>query len=256
MKISQVAAQLYTLRDYLKTPAGIAASLPKVRAIGYEAVQVSGMGPIDMEALKQILDDTGLICCATHEPGKDILETPEKVIERLDKLACSETAYPFPAGVKLDSRDDVMVFAENLNRAGKALSEAGKVLSYHNHAIEFRRFGGQTMLEILFEQTDPGYVKFEIDTYWVQAGGGDPVKWCQKLKDRLPLLHMKDYGVSEENKPVFAEIGYGNLPFHEISRAAEASGCQWFIVEQDVCPGDPFDSLARSFDYIKNNLCD
>jgi hypothetical protein len=31
-------------------------------------------------------------------------------------------------------------------------------------------------------------------------------------------------------------------------------GCAWFIVEQDTCPGDPFDSLRQSFDYIKANL--
>lgn len=255
MKLSQVAAQLYTLRDYLKTPADIAESLRKVRAIGYEAVQVSGMGPIAEEDLNKILADNGLVCCATHEPGKEILETPEKVVERLDKLNCAQTAYPFPAGVKLDSREDVEAFAESLNRAGKVLTEAGKMLSYHNHALEFRRYGSQTTLEILFDKTDPRYIQFEPDTYWVQAGGADPVKWCRKLNGRLPLLHIKDYGINTEGKPAFAEIGSGNLPFDEIVAAAEASGCQWFIVEQDVCPGDPFDSLARSFDYIKHNLC-
>jgi sugar phosphate isomerase/epimerase len=256
VKLSQVAVQLYTLRDFLKTPAEIALSLHKVRAIGYQAVQLSGMGPIVEEELNQILAAEDLICCATHEPGTAILNTPEAVVERLDKLKCDYTAYPFPAGVKLDTREDVEAFAADLNRAGKVLAEAGKVLTYHNHAIEFRRIGQPTILEIIFEQTDPRYVKSEIDTYWVQAGGANPVKWCQSLKDRLPLLHIKDYGVSAENKPVFAEIGYGNLPFNEIIPAAEASGCQWFIVEQDTCPGDPFESLAKSFEYIKNNLVD
>ena len=255
MQISQVAAQLYTLRDFLKAPADIAQSLHKVRAIGYTAVQVSGMGPIAEDELNNILAAEGLICCATHEPGPAILTTPELVVERLDKLNCAYTAYPYPAGVKLDTREDVEAFAASLNRAGQVLTEAGKVLTYHNHAIEFRRFGEKTMLEIIFDQTDPRYIKFEIDTYWVQAGGADPVKWCQFLKDRLPLLHIKDYGVNAEGKPAFAEIGYGNLPFHEIIRTAEDSGCEWFIVEQDVCPGDPFDSLARSFEYIKANLC-
>ena len=50
------------------------------------------------------------------------------------------------------------------------------------------------------------------------------------------------------------EIGYGNLDFKAIVAAAEASGCEWFIVEQDSCPGDPFDSAKLSFDYIKANL--
>ena len=73
MKINQVAAQLYTLRDHLKTPEDIARSLKKVRAIGYQAVQVSGMGPIGEAELLKILANEGLTCCATHEPGQVIL---------------------------------------------------------------------------------------------------------------------------------------------------------------------------------------
>jgi sugar phosphate isomerase/epimerase len=254
MKISQVAAQLYTVRDFIKTTADIAQSMQKLRHIGYQAVQVSGMGPIVVQELKKILDSEGLVCCATHEPSQVILESPQKVVERLDKLDCQYTAYPNPAGVRLASLEDVKRLAQKLNQAGRVLSEGGKVLTYHNHAIEFRRVGQKPILETLFEEMDYRYVKAEIDTYWVQAGGGNPVKWCQSLKDRLPLLHIKDYGINEENKPFFAEIGYGNLPFREIISEAEASGCQWFIVEQDSCPGDPFDSLSKSFEYIKSNL--
>jgi sugar phosphate isomerase/epimerase len=89
----------------------------------------------------------------------------------------------------------------------------------------------------------------------VQHGGGDPVAWCKKLKGRLPLLHMKDYTVNAANQVTFAEIGHGNLNWKKIVAAAEKSGCQWFIVEQDTCPGDPFESLRQSFDYIRDKLC-
>jgi sugar phosphate isomerase/epimerase len=99
MKMSQVAAQLYTLRDHLKTPDDIAKSLQKVAAIGYKAVQVSGMGPIPEEDLNAILKENGLVCCATHEPGDVIRQNPEKVVERLKKLNCRYTAYPYPGGV-------------------------------------------------------------------------------------------------------------------------------------------------------------
>jgi sugar phosphate isomerase/epimerase len=76
------------------------------------------------------------------------------------------------------------------------------------------------------------------------------------LEDRLPLIHLKDYAIDSDNKVTFAEIGYGNLNWMEIIAAADDSGCQWFIVEQDTCAGDPFDSLKMSFDYIRDNLCD
>ncbi|HEX2913554.1 MAG TPA: sugar phosphate isomerase/epimerase [Chloroflexia bacterium] len=254
MNLNQVAVQLYTLRDFLKTPSNIAESLKKVSEIGYKAVQLSGMGPIAEEELNEILEQTGLVCCATHEPGDLILNNPQAVVERLQKLRCKYTAYPFPRDVSLETAQEVANFAEALSRAGHILAEAGQVLTYHNHQLEFRRFGDKTVLELIFEKSDPRYLQAEIDTYWVQYGGGDPVAWCQRLQNRLPLLHMKDYVITSEYKPAFTEIGAGNLDFKRIVRAAEQAGCEWFIVEQDTCPGDPFDSLAKSLDYIKANL--
>ena len=256
MKISQVAAQLYTLRDYCKTPADIAQTLKKVRAIGYEAVQVSGIAPIAEPDLKALLDGEGLICCATHEGTQKILEEPQAIIDRLNQLDCKYTAVPSPGGYDVSTLEAVRDFALKMNSAGQALQDAGKVLTYHNHHFEFVKFGDRTMLEIFYDETNPQNLQGEPDTYWIQYGGGDPVAWCKKLSGRLPLLHLKDYGIDAETKqPVFREIGYGTLNWQELIPAAEASGCQWFIVEQDTCPGDPFDSLRMSFDFIKGNLC-
>ena len=254
MKIDQVACQLYTLRDHLKTPADIRSSLKKVAQIGYQAVQVSGMGPIDEEELMTIVDGEGLTLCATHENGQTILTSPETVVARLQKLRCKYTAYPYPAGIDFTDATVVEKLAKDLDRAGKVLHEAGQVLTYHNHGIELLRFGNQTVLEYLYDHTDAKYLQGEIDTYWIQYGGGDPVAWCERLQGRLPLLHMKDYQFTAADKPTFCEIGAGNLNWKKIVAAAEASGCEWFIVEQDTTPGDPFDSLRQSFDYIKANL--
>ena len=255
MKIKQIAAQLYTVRNFTKTPADIARTLKKIRAIGYEAVQISALGPISEDELASLLKGEGLTCCATHEDGTVILNEPRRVVERLQRLGCRLTAYPWPGGVKFDTLADVKAFAARLNAAGKVLHEAGQVLCYHNHHIEFRRVAGKPVLEILFAETDPRYLQAELDTYWVQHGGGDPVAWCERLKGRLPVLHMKDYTVTNGNLAAFAEIGNGNLDWKRIIAAADAAGCQWYCVEQDTCPGDPFDSLKQSFDYTKEHLC-
>ena len=192
MKIGQVAAQLYTVREFLKTPADIAASLKKVKQIGYPAVQLSGMGPISEAELVKLLKDNGLVACATHENGADIIAKPQDIVKRLKALGCDQTSYPYPSGVKMDTLDDVKAFAKQLNAAGKVLHEAGITLSYHNHSIEFRRIQGKLFLDVIYGETDPRYLQGEIDTYWVQHGGGDSEDWCRKLKGRLPLLHMKD----------------------------------------------------------------
>ena len=254
MKIEQVAAQLYTLRDFTKTPADIAATLKKVRGLGYQAVQASALGPIEESELVKILNGEGLTCCATHESGDTILNNPQAVVEKLQKLGCKYTAYPYPGGIDFSDEAQILALAKKLNKSGAVLREAGQTLTYHNHAIEFVRHGGMTALEIIYKKSSKKNLQGEIDTYWVQYGGADPVDWCKRLKGRLPLLHMKDYAFLTSDKPMMAEIGSGNLNWKKIVATAEKSGCQWFIVEQDVCPGDPFDSLKKSFEYIAANL--
>lgn len=255
MNIQQVAAQLYTVREYLQTPADIAASLKKIRAIGYQAVQVSGMAPIAEAELLRMLRGEGLMCCATHEDGAQILDAPAAIVDRLQQLDCHITAYPFPAGVNFDSLAALQTFCAQLNRAGEVLHSAGQILCYHNHHMEFRRIAGRSVLEIIYAETNPRFLQGEPDTYWVQYGGGDPVHWCTRLTGRLPILHIKDYAIDAKQRPTFAEIGNGNLNWPAIIDAADRAGCQWYAVEQDICPGDPFASLQQSFNYLRDNLC-
>ncbi|MFB3881216.1 MAG: sugar phosphate isomerase/epimerase family protein [Armatimonadota bacterium] len=256
MKINQVAAQLYTVREHMKSPEDFTKTLAKVKKIGYQAVQLSAIPELPEKDVAAMLTDAGLVCCSTHESSERVLDEPAAIAERVKRYnGCTSTAYAYPSGVKLDTLEDVFALAKRLNESGRIMREHGVGLAYHNHNIEFRRYGRRTMLEVLYEETDPRNLLGEPDTYWIQYGGGDSVEWCERLKGRLPLLHMKDYKTTFENKPTFAEIGYGNLNWKRIVAAAEASGCEWYIVEQDRCDGDPFDSLKMSFEYIRDNLC-
>jgi sugar phosphate isomerase/epimerase len=254
MKIPQIAVQCYTLREHLKTAQDFGASMKRVRAIGYEAVQISGVGPISPREIRRMTDAEGLKVCATHEAGQDILERPEAVIDVLGTLGCTLTAYPFP-DQPLDSRADVERLADGLNRSGAVLKAAGMTLTYHNHELEFRKFEGRTVLDILFERTDPSLVQAELDTYWVQAGGADPVAWCERMAGRLPMIHLKDYAVDPvERAPVMAALGEGNLDLPRIIAAAERSGCQWFIVEQDRGFSDAFVAIETSFKFLTQRI--
>lgn len=254
MKLNQVAVQLYTCRELLKTPADIAKTFRRLRAIGYTAVQVCATGPIPEEELNKILDGEGLVCCSTHESSAAILDNPAAIVERLNKLRCKSTAYPYPAGIDLASRESVRTWIGKLQHAGEVLHQAGMVLCYHNHNLEFRKLGGDLILDLIYDGTSKNALQGEPDTYWVQYGGGDILEWCEKLKGRLPILHLKDYRTNAANAPEFCEIGAGNLNFKKIIAAAEAAGCESFVVEQDTCPGDPVDSLAQSFRYIQKYL--
>ncbi len=252
MKTTQLAAQLYTCRDLLKTPADIATTLKRVRQAGYTAVQISGVGPIREEDLNAILDGEGLVCCATHEPSDVVLDNPDAVIERLNKLRCKLTAYPFPAGVDLSDAEAVGRLIEKLEASAGKLAAAGLILTYHNHNHEFRKLNGRTILDLIYEGAPT--IQGELDTFWVHYGGGENVPWIEKLPGRLPMIHLKDYMTTAENTQAFCEVGAGHLDFKRIVAAAEKAGCQWFIVEQDACPGDPVDSLAQSFAYLRDNV--
>jgi sugar phosphate isomerase/epimerase len=254
MQPRQIAAQLYTVRAHCGNARDFAASVARLRAIGYQAVQLSGVGPIPEAEINAILAGEGVACCATHEPSATILESPHLVVERLRRLNCRLTAYPYPGGIDFGDAEHLRTLARKLDAAGAILRAAGCVLGYHNHAIEFVAYRGRPVLEHIYAATDPRHVVAELDTYWVHYGGGDVVAWCGRLKGRLPFIHLKDYGFSLENTPEFREVGRGNLDWHRIIPAAESAGCEWFIVEQDTCAGDPFDSLRISYDYLRENF--
>jgi sugar phosphate isomerase/epimerase len=252
-RLNQVALQLYTLRDFCKTVPDFVATVKKITDIGYRAVQLSGVAVPPAEG-KKVLADAGVTICATHEPGQEILDQPEAVCERLKSLGVKHTAYPYPAGIDFKSEESVRTLVKKLDAAGALFAKNGLTLSYHNHAIEMTSFGNTTVLDFIYRETNPANLKGELDTYWIQHGGGDPAAWIEKLSGRVPVLHYKDYGFGKDDKPFFAEIGHGNLNWPRIFDATAKAGTEWVAVEQDSCPGDPFVSIKKSFDYIKSKL--
>ena len=252
-RLYQVALQLYTLRDFSTNVADFTATIQKVHDIGYRAVQLSGVKVAHPEA-KKVLDAAGISICATHEPSTEILDQPEAVAARLREVGVTHTAYPYPAGIDFKSEEAVRTLARKLNTSGAVMAKQGVTLSYHNHAIELTRFDDTTVLDFIYRETNPANLKAELDTYWVQYGGGDPAAWIEKLSGRVPVLHLKDYGFGKDDKPFFAEIGHGNLDWPRILAAAAKAGTEWLVVEQDSCPGDPFVSIAKSYEYLKSQL--
>ena len=245
--MARLAAQLYTLRDYLKTPEDIRANLPRVAAIGYKAVQLSGLGPIDAAELRGICDDLGLEICATHVGIEYILNETAACIAQHEAYGCRHVAIGGLPG-DLRSAEGYPKFVGMANEAAAKLGAAGMTFSYHNHSFELQRYGDRTALALLIEDTDPS-VGFEIDTYWIQHGGGDPAAWIEKVSSRCTLIHYKDMQMSGSSQK-FSAIGEGNLNWERINAAVRASVAEWVIVEQDSCelaPTDPFESLALSF---------
>ena len=258
MKKEKIAVQLYSVRDYCNDAHEIVETLKKVRSLGFRAVELSSVGPLPPHELAKVLDGEGLTCCSTHEDVEELLTDPESVIERLGVLDCKITVYPSPRGQDLTSTDGVKRLCKALNRSGKLFAKAGITLAYHNHNLEFHRLNGKTVFDWLMAETDPRAVAAELDTYWVQAGGGNPVEWIGGLKGRCSHLHIKDYGVDPKGRAMFEEIGKGNLDWDGIFAAAKKAGVKWYVVEQDSDweNADPFESLKLSWAFLKKGFAD
>ncbi len=244
-----LAAQMYTLREFTKTPEDIAATLKKVREIGYGAIQISAFGPVDPAELAKMLSDTGLTVASTHTGWGRFVDEIDKVIEEHQLWGCK---HPAIGGMPKEHRsaEGAVTFAALATDVGRKLAGAGMDFSYHNHNFELRKADGKTWLELLYDNADPAVVKAEIDTYWIQAGGGDPAEWIRRCAGRIPVLHLKDMIMGEDGQR-FAEIGEGNLNWPAILAAARDADVEWYCIEQDRCyDRDPFDSLKISLDNL------
>jgi sugar phosphate isomerase/epimerase len=258
MKKERIAVQMYSVRDYCNDAHEIAETLKKVRALGFKAVEMSSLGPLPPHELARVLEGEGLVCASTHEDPEELLTEPDSIVERLGILGVSSTTYPYPKDQDFTTVEGVKRMIKALGRTGKALRKAGISFSYHNHNMELHKINGKTVLEWILAETDPEDLGIELDTYWVQAGGGDPATWIASLKGRIRLLHLKDFGVDARGKATFEELGQGTLPWEKIMTAAKRAGTQWYIVEQDGDweNGDPFQSLKMSLAFLKKGFAD
>jgi sugar phosphate isomerase/epimerase len=166
-------------------------------------------------------------------------------------------AYISP-GARGDGEDFYRRTADRMNAAGELCKKAGMRMAYHNHAYEFGGKPGMRPIDIFFERLDPGLVAMELDVFWLSVAGQDPVEALKKWKGRVALLHLKDKAKDAphqfaENMPngAFQEVGSGVINFPAILKAAPGAGVKHYIVEQDQTPGDPLDSLRKSFNYLK-----
>ena len=241
-----VGAQLYTLRDSCKTLDGVAATLERVRAIGYTAIQISGFGPMDPRDVARVVKASGLAVAGTHMGWNRFLKETDAVIAEHRLWGCRHAAIGSLPG-EYNTADGVRRFLDELGPVSARLAAAGLDFSYHNHSHELVRYGGRTWLDLLYDGAAPDVLKAEIDTYWIQAGGADPVAWVRRMAGREPLLHLKDMCVTPERQQRFAEVGEGNLNWPAILAEAERGGVEYLLVEQDDCYGrDPFECLATS----------
>lgn len=244
----KIAVQLYTVRDLLD--ANPVKTLAAVREIGYTRVELAGLGSHSASQMKAMLDDEGLTPVAMHSPIQELEGALNRAIDAVKTLGIAHLVCPWLPDDRRPDEAGWKQCAESLNRIGEQCRAQGVRLSYHNHSFEFVRCGDRYGLDLLFDESDPANLAAELDTYWIRDGGEDPAAYIRKYVKRCPLIHLKD--MTAGDKPTFAEVGTGTLNFDEIFHAMAAAGCEYGIIEQDICPGDPLVSIRKSLDFLKS----
>ena len=277
--MAKLGVQAMMLRDSF-AEVGAFETLRKVSAIGYNAVEISQipMTAGNVAELDRSRSELGMDIAALSvalekpqgRPGDSLRDDFDKIVDdakKLDSNLLRIGMLPFPA---MKSIDAVIDFAKEANGYAERLQEHGISLYYHNHHIEFAKFDGKYMLDIIADNSPA--MGMEIDVHWVQRGGLDPVRTLEKYAGRTAMVHLKDYRIGElpesafglletgdimgfmrEFKDVvqFAEVGEGNLDFASIIPAAQAAGAQYLLVEQDELYGRTvWEALQTSHDNL------
>jgi sugar phosphate isomerase/epimerase len=235
MRRDQISLQLYTVRE--ETARDMPGTLRRISEIGYPAVEFAGFGGETAEDLRNILDDLGLRASGAHVPFDSWETDLEAVITDMHTLDCAHAILPIAPPDQHRDETAVASLAGSLNRWGDLCRQEGVTFSYHNHDFEFAPLDGTTMWEVLVRETDPEFVYFELDLYWVRYGGADPKRLLLDLGERIPLVHMKDMASDDQRSDL--PVGEGTMPWNGLLEAADAAGVQWFVAEQD----NPKDAL-------------
>lgn len=240
----RIAVQLYTLRDVLA--ADTWGTLRRLADMGFKTGELAGTYDKPKEQFAAKCQDLGIRIVAPHL-GIDEFEKRPDETEALCRTMGTDMAVLPWVGTDVYGGGWAKA-AERLNKIGAEFARRGIRFLYHNHDFEFRPEEGTPGYDNLVAASDPKSLNFEMDAFWVQSGGGDPVAYLQRMKGRVKTMHFKDMKPGEKKE--MEDVGYGILDWKAIIPAAIECGVEYAIIEHDNPTGDPLQHVARSRDYL------
>lgn len=258
-----IGIQLWTLRETL--PKDVKGVLAQVGKVGFDEVETFGYSPkngffgTSVKDFKSMLCDNGLKATSNHFDFNGYIENGsteslKSYIETANILGSEHVTVPYILeNLRGKSIDDYKKLALKINQAAEICKASGLKLAYHNHAFEFEKFESTTGYEVLLNNTDKNLVDFELDLYWVVRSGNNPLQLFKDHPGRFKMWHVKD--MDKGNPDWNAEIGTGTIDFKSIFAQAELAGMKRFFLEHESnYKPNPIESVAVSYNYIKNNL--
>ena len=166
----------------------------------------------------------------------------DKAIETHQKAGTKFLIQPWMPVDDKTTLDDLKQYCDYYSAVGAKAKAAGIIFGYHNHNFEFKKIEDKLIYDFLLDNVDKDVVKFEMDVYWVQKGGADPIAYLKNRPDQFKAIHIKDE----------TEIGAsGEINFEAIFNQMYANGINdWFVEVERYTNNDPVASVQQSFDYL------
>lgn len=233
-----LGVQAYTFRKSF--PIDVAKTLDTIKMMGFTVMEGGG-GRMPPEEFRKLCDERGISIPSTGVGYEQLVKSPDSVIYRA-KIYGSK--YVMCAWIPHDNGvltiENAKKAVEDFNRAGKLLKEQGLTLCYHAHGYEFQPYEKGTLLDYIFKNTNPEWVSFEMDVFWMQFGGGDPVALMKQYGNRWKLVHLKDMrkgtvknltGLTSPENDV--PLGTGEIDIPGILKESKKIGIQYYFIEDE-----------------------
>lgn len=255
----KIGLQLYSMRELL--PNDVKNVIKKIAQIGYKEVETFGFSKqtgywgLSVKQFKSLLSSHGLTTPSGHY-GMDTLFAENNYEDLKTYIGVAQTlgqkyiTVPYLNNEVRNSSDDFKRIAEKLNKAGEIVKASGLKLAYHNHDFEFLKTGDTSLFAVLLQETDPKLIEFELDLYWVIRTGEDPITLINKFPGRFTIVHVKDMDI--KNNTLNTEVGSGSIAYAGIIKKCKQTAVKHFIIEQENFAIDPFESITKSYKYLKN----
>lgn len=236
--VAPVGVQAYSFRNYF--PKDAIGTLDRIQAMGIKEIE-GGSGKIAPEDYKKLCADRGISIPSTGASFDELATDPMAVVKMAKALGskyvmCAWVPHERGKFGLADADKAIKVFSE----AGKILQENGLTFCYHAHGYEFQPYENGTLLDYIIQSTNPKYVSFEMDIFWIQFGGGDPVGLLKKYGERWKLLHLKDMkkGIAKDltggtNVEYNVPLGTGELDMVGILKEARKIGIAHYFIEDE-----------------------
>ncbi len=232
-----IDVQLYTVReDMARDPV---ATLQRIAAMGFDEVEYAQTFGDRSAQMCRETTRLGLNVAAVHVGWQLLRDDPARALAEA-KAMCSDTLIL--AYLPVEERTTLgqwRGWIATLNAIAPLAEAQGVKLAYHAHDFEFAATGGVRPIDLMLRDLDPR-IGFELDTYWVQRGGEDPLAFFRRHRDRITHFHMKDM----DQGGAMADVGAGNIDFAALVEEFGDDRAYW-LIERDDAP-DPWASLAAS----------